>query len=131
MLLAVARSIGGFQGSARFTTWLHTVARNTAIGYLRRLRSTDQLGPDEPASESVRLSSIIAGRAAVQAALDKLPPTYREPVVLRDVQQLAYQEVADRLGLNLNTVKSRIARGRALLARLIEEGRADPAPPGS
>ncbi len=123
VLLAVARSIGGFQGTARFTTWLHRVARNTAISYLRRLRSTDPLGDDEPVSESARLSSVIAGRAEVRAALDQLPPTYRDPVVLRDLQQLSYQEVADRLGLNLNTVKSRIARGRGLLARLIEDGR--------
>lgn len=118
VLIALARSIGSFRGDARFTTWLHTVARNVAVDFLRRRRELAVLddGDRIELTASGRLSSMIATRATVRAAVDELPEMYRAAVTLRDVEHLSYQEVADRLGLNLNTTRSRIARGRALLA---------------
>ncbi len=116
VLVNVARSIGSFRSDARFTTWLHTVARNTAVDFLRRRRETLSLDEAAPLTAAARMSSVIATRAVVRAAVADLPPEYREPVTLRDLEHLPYQEIADRLGLNLNTTKSRIFRGRALLA---------------
>ncbi len=131
-LITVARSIGSFRGEAKFTTWLYQVARNRAVDHLRRVRSTRPLpdgagdgeGPEGLAPATAeRMSSIVASRQAVQQLLAELPERYRDAVTLRDVERLPYAEVATRLGRNVNTVKSHVARGRALLAaRLLERG---------
>jgi len=114
VLVAVAESIDGYRGDARFTTWLHEVARHKAIAVLRRQRATDPL-PDE-LGDAARISSMIATRSVLDDAIAGLPDLYRDAVVLRDVERRPYTEVADRLGLNLNTTKARVARGRALAA---------------
>ena len=115
VLVAVAEGLADFRGDSRFTTWLHTVARRKAVDALRRRRApssplTDDLG------DARRISSVIATRTALDAAIASLPDTYRDAVVLRDVEGHEYAVVADRLGLNLNTTRTRIARGRALVA---------------
>lgn len=135
-LITVARSIGSFRGEAKFTTWLYQVARNRAVDHLRRVRSTrplpDGAGDGEgPAglapATAERMSSIVASRQAVQQLLAELPDRYRDAVTLRDVERLPYAEVATRLGRNVNTVKSHVARGRALLAALLlERGQDEP-----
>lgn len=121
VLIRVAESIGGFRGEARFTTWLHRVARNTAVDHLRRRRDTVPLDPDTMGPVQ-RISSVIANRATIHDVLAQLPLHYREPVVLRDLGQLPYAEIAERLRLPLNTVKTRIARGRALVAADLASG---------
>ncbi len=65
------------------------------------------------------MSSLIANRALIRTAVDTLPEHYREAVVLRDVDGLPYEEVATRAGIPLNTAKTRVARGRALVAAKI------------
>lgn len=122
VLIAVCRSIGSYRGEARFTTWLATVARNTAIAYLRAKRDAVELDDDAPLSIGPRLSSMIATRATLRAAIEQLEPLYREPLVLRDVEHRSYQAVADELGLPLNTVKSRVLRARALLVGALGPG---------
>lgn len=122
VLVAVAETIHGFRGESRFTTWLHQVARFKAIAFLRRRRRTTALPGDEPVGDAQRISSMIATRASVDEVLRALPAEYREPVVLRDVQQLPYQQLAERLGLNVNTAKARVARGRALVAARLRTG---------
>ncbi|MFV0523812.1 MAG: sigma-70 family RNA polymerase sigma factor [Acidimicrobiales bacterium] len=120
VLINVTRSIARYRGDARFTTWLHTLVRNVAIDFLRRRRETASLEAAAGLSTGGRLSSMIASRAVVQDAVADLDQAYRLPVTLRDVEQLSYAEIADRLDLPLNTVKSRIHRGRALLAGRID-----------
>lgn len=117
VLIAIARSISNFRSESAFTTWLHTVARNTAITHLRRRRETDRMHTDMDISDAHRLSSMIATRSMLRDAVSELPSVYREALVLRDVEQCSYAEVAERLGLELNTVKSRISRGRALVSQ--------------
>ena len=114
VLVAVAETIRGFRGEARFTTWLHQLARHKAIAQLRRRK--DAVALADEVGDAARISSMIATRTALDAAIAGLPDLYRDAVVLRDVEQRPYTEVADRLGLNLNTVKARVARGRALAA---------------
>ena len=124
-LVTVAQSVGSFRGEAKFTTWLHQVARNRAVDHLRRVRAADPLGdgdrePPAPGT-AARMSSLVASRHAVRQLLEELPDRYRDAVMLRDVENLPYAEVATRLGRNLNTAKSHVARGRALLAALLVE----------
>ena len=119
VLVAVAETIGGFRGEARFTTWLHQVARFKSIAHLRRKRDEARMD-DVELTDAERISSLLATRVVLQEQLGALPDHYREAVVLRDVCQLPYDEVARRLGLNLNTTKSRVTRGRALVAAKLQ-----------
>lgn len=110
---------------ATLRPWLFRVALNCARDVLRR-RSRRPADPLEDAMGRVldlpdpglgpEASLLERERAAaVRAALLEIPPDFRAALVLRDVNQLSYDEVADTLGLPLGTVKSRISRGRALL----------------
>jgi RNA polymerase sigma-70 factor (ECF subfamily) len=123
VLVAVAETIAGFRGEARFTTWLHQVARHKAIAGLRRRRQTTPLRDDDDMGDAARISSTIATRTALDGAIGGLPDLYRDAVVLRDVERCPYAEVAARLGLNVNTAKSRVARGRALAAAALRDAR--------
>ncbi len=120
-LIEICRSIRSFRGDAHVDTWIHTIARRAAIGFLRRRRDNAETHPHEPPSASRRLSSMVATREDVRAAVGELPERYRGAVSLRDLDDLPYEEIARRLDLNLNTTRARIARGRALLATTIAE----------
>lgn len=119
-LITVAGSVAGFRGDSAFTSWVHTIVRHRVVDHLRRRRATSPL-PPEDLGPAERMSSMIASRATIRAALDDLPELYRGPVVLRDVEGLSYQEVANRLGRGLGTTKSQIARGRAMLAARVRD----------
>lgn len=119
LLVAVAESVHSFRGESRFTTWVHALARRKAVDALRRRRPTTAL-PDE-LGDAARISSVIATRTTLDAAIAGLPEKYRDAVVLRDMQGHEYAEVADRLGLGLNTTRTRIARGRALVAAQLRD----------
>lgn len=131
VLIALARSVHRFRSEAAFTTWLHTLARNTAVDHLRRRRATVPLGSDLDLDTAARrMSSMVAVRTDVRAAVAALPEHYRDVVVLRDLEQRSYREIADRLGLELNTVKSRLNRARALLAAAIGDATGPVGPVG-
>jgi RNA polymerase sigma-70 factor, ECF subfamily len=117
VLVAVAETIGSFRGDARFTTWLHQVARFKAIAHLRRKRDESGIGETQhDVPDAVRVSSLLAGEDHLHNLLAALPDHYRDAVRLRDVDQLPYDQVAQRLGVSPGTAKSRVARGRALVA---------------
>lgn len=115
VLVVVAESIGKWDGRGRFTTWLWSVARNKAVDHLRRTRPTSEL-PDVIVSDQDRISSLIATRVSVNDAVEALPDRYRDPVVLRDVEQRDYAEIAELLDLPPATVRTRVSRGRAMVA---------------
>ncbi|HLS13445.1 MAG TPA: RNA polymerase sigma factor [Beutenbergiaceae bacterium] len=114
-LISIAADIGSYCGDAKITTWVHRIVRNRVVDHLRRQRATAPLPPDD-VGPAERISSMIATRATIAEALAGLPDLYRIPVVLRDVDGLAYAEVSERLDRSLGTVKSQVARGRALIA---------------
>ena len=123
-LISITRSIHRFDGRAAFTTWMHRVATNAALDELRRRkRRPDPVAPD-PDSVIALISSSRAGdperavdRIDLDAALARLPDEFRIAVVLRDVADLDYAEIATALEIPIGTVRSRISRGRAALAR--------------
>ncbi|MDH3295379.1 MAG: sigma-70 family RNA polymerase sigma factor [Acidimicrobiia bacterium] len=116
VLIAVSRSIHRYRGEAKFTTWLHTVARNTAVAELRRARPSVPIDEHDPQVEGLRFTSRAADRQILQLAISQLPAIFRDIVHLRDVERMSYDDIALRQGIALNTVRSRLSRGRALLA---------------
>jgi RNA polymerase sigma-70 factor, ECF subfamily len=120
-LIAIARGIGSFDGRSAFTTWLYRVATNAALDELRR-RSRRPMPVEElpePASTSSGLEDRVGARLDVDAALAQLPDEFRVAVVLRDLCDLDYAEIATVLDVPPGTVRSRIARGRAALSELL------------
>jgi RNA polymerase sigma-70 factor (ECF subfamily) len=115
-MIAIARGIGRFDGRSAFTTWLYRVATNAALDELRRLARRPRPAaavPDSAAPSTFEES--VAGRLDVDRALAELPEDFRVAVVLRDLCDLDYATIAAVLGVPDGTVRSRIARGRALL----------------
>jgi RNA polymerase sigma-70 factor, ECF subfamily len=131
-LIAIARGIRRFDGRAAFSTWTYRVATNACLDELRRRRRRPAPGLPDDRDESgghgtlAALSATAAGiealpdRMAVDAALAELPVEFRAPVVLRDLCDLDYAEIAAVLDIPPGTVRSRIARGRAQLASLLD-----------
>jgi len=126
-----------------FPTWLARVARNHLVDHYRRTKKDrvtssleDELGSLEekpsPTVEPVAQVESREHKELLQQALDRLSPDLREAVILRDLQDLDYDEIAQVLGVPEGTVKSRINRGRLELARVIKrmEGMRGPAKAG-
>jgi RNA polymerase sigma-70 factor (ECF subfamily) len=117
-LIAVARGIQRFDGRAAFTTWLYRVATNAALDEVRRRdrRPRPVSEVPEPGPSSSTLEDRVGAAIDVDAALATLPEEFRVAVVLRDLCDLDYAEIAEVLDVPPGTVRSRIARGRAALA---------------
>ena len=129
IFLKVFKSLGTFDRRANFQTWLISVSRNLCIDHYRSARrERETINRDVDPSDLTPVAPGVSayGRlehrdrvSLLRAALAELPPTLRTAVMLRDIQELTYQEIADRLDLPEGTVKSRINRGRTELARQI------------
>jgi RNA polymerase sigma-70 factor (ECF subfamily) len=136
-LIAMVRGLHRFDGRSAFSTWVYRIATNASLDELRRRRRRplSVVHDDERAdlehadAGSARPFEQIVDRDTLEAALLEVPEDFRIPVVLRDVADLDYQEIADTLDVPIGTVKSRIARGRGMLAAaLARHGNHEPAP---
>jgi RNA polymerase sigma-70 factor (ECF subfamily) len=120
-LMALVRGLPGFDGRAAFSTWAYRVATNACLDELRRRsRRPDPGLPDieeVPRGGPPEVADQIADQIDIDEALQLLPEEFRAPVVLRDLAGLDYAEIAAVLDIPPGTVRSRIARGRAALAR--------------
>lgn len=122
------QGIRSFQGKAAFSSWLYRLTANAAIDLLRRRRapalSLDDpdlppLADRDPGPEETSLAA--ERRRLLWQAIDRLPEAQRTPLVLREMEGLSYREIAQALDLEEGTVKSRLARARLLLRRLLAE----------
>jgi RNA polymerase sigma-70 factor (ECF subfamily) len=133
------RSLGTYRGETKFTTWLYRLVTNICLdGLRRRGRPVESL--DEPASTQAGDETQTAGErladsdrwthpeeelelresaTEVRAALDQLPSAQRLALTLHYFQEMRYEDIADTMGLPLNTVKSHIRRGKERLALLL------------
>ena len=127
------RNKDSYKSIAKFSTWVYTIAGNLAkTEYQRRRRrqifSINSYGeekenyeiPDERYRPDVITDSGIKDKI-IQNALLKISAAYREAVILRDIQELSYEEIAEIMRIEVGTVKSRINRGRAQLQKLLKD----------
>ena len=122
-LLAICRGITRFDGRSSFSTWIYRVTTNACLDELRRKGRRPVAMADDVipvATVPDRFADDIADRLELDDALAQLSPDFRAAVLLRDVCQLDYDEIAEVLGIPPGTVRSRIARGRAHLARFVD-----------
>jgi len=142
--LSAFRAIGGFEGNCQLSTWLHRIVVNTGLMRLRSRRrkpeeSIEELLPNyqadghhveqfsdwsTPADELLERAQT---RAAVRAAIQQLPDNYRTVLVLRDIEEMSTQEVADALSMTQTAVKVRLHRARQALSTLLRREFAPPA----
>ena len=131
VFLKVFRNVGSFRGQSTLKTWIYRItvneAHNARRWFYRHRRREVEL--DTNPEEARNWKEIIPDRSRspfevavdreqhlmIEAALEKINPIFREAVVLRDITDLAYEEIAEILGVSLGTVKSRILRGREAL----------------
>ena len=133
VFLRIFRSLRSFRSAeGSFVTWLARLTRNLLIDHYRRTRQervTDSIEEqlpmlEEHVSPAARPEGMVAGREAseiLQAALQKLSPELRETVILRDLQEMEYREIAQVLKVPEGTVKSRLNRGRGELGRILRK----------
>jgi len=139
VFLKLYRNLAAFDtGKGTFSTWISTLTRNLLVDHFRRTRldratgslDTSLDGEEDGATLGDRLTDErpsqeqhVAGlelKVRIQAALKQLSPELREAIILRDLQDMDYKEIAQILRIPEGTVKSRISRGRGELARLLE-----------
>lgn len=138
VFLKIFRNIRAFRHGSSLKTWIYRIAVNEAYNhrrwFSRHLRqevafSSDDATPADTFADPGRSPFEEAAdhetRALVEAALEKLKPNFRAAVILRDIEDLSYEEIASVLDLSLGTVKSRILRGREALRKILE-GRLEP-----
>ena len=135
IFLKIFKSLDTFDRRANFQTWLISISRNLCIDHYRSVRKErETIDRDVDANELMPASHEPGPVAALEQrdrvtllrqALSELPETLRTAVMMRDIRELSYQEIADRLRLPEGTVKSRINRGRTELARQIRKLRGE------
>ena len=125
--LSAWKGLPNFRGESRFSTWLYQLTTHAAIDLLRREKrqaaaedidgitaADDGLSPQQQVERAET-------RREVRSALMQLPEEYRTALVLREIQQLSYEEIAQATGAKSGTIKSRISRGRGLLRKFLQE----------
>jgi len=148
VFLKVFRNIGSFRGGSSLKTWIYRIAVNEAYNhrrwFSRHQRQEVALAAEEgagnyeenladPGRSPYDYAADCETRVLLEKALDQLNPRFRSAVVLRDIEDLSYEDIASVLNVSLGTVKSRILRGREALRKVLEgrlEGEANVAWPG-
>ena len=130
-------SLQAFRGDSKFSVWLYRIVSNVCLDFLRskNRRPTVSLSVEDDDGEDAQLDVADESqspellldrkltRDSVRRGLDSLPPDYRQILLLREIQGLSYDEIAQALGLEVGTVKSRIFRARKRLCNfLIDDG---------
>lgn len=141
--LSAFKALGNFNGESKLSTWLHRITVNAALMRLRRRRQRqerpiDELLPrfqedghfsDEPGQWAAPSDTLIERRQTrelVRACIDRLPERYRTVLMMRDIEDLDMDEMAEMLGITVNAVKIRVHRARQALRTLLVEALGEP-----
>jgi RNA polymerase sigma-70 factor (ECF subfamily) len=127
-VISIVRGLARFDGRSSFTTWSYRVVTNACLDELRRQKrrpvaAVQRDDADHPLREiadaSAPFDERLVDRDALDSALARISVEFREPVILRDLCGLDYQDIAELLDIPPGTVRSRISRGRSALAGLL------------
>lgn len=123
VFISVYHKLNEFRFESKFTTWLYRITVNKCRDYLRKkrvrsifvpIKDSDSEYGTGPFSEDVDIPQL------VRSSIEKLPEKLKIPLVLRDIDGLSYKEIADQLGIEVGTIKSRIFRARESLKIILE-----------
>jgi RNA polymerase sigma-70 factor (ECF subfamily) len=123
-LLQAARRIASFDGRSAFSTWLYVITKNVCLNEIRsatRRRAVLVAEFDDDADPSLRVDTGVAQRLDVDAALRQLPAVYHQTLVCWFFLDMSLADIAHTLDVPVNTVKTRLFKGKAALARLLRE----------
>ncbi len=138
VFLRIYKALPRFRGDSEFSTWMYRIAMNLARNKYRWNKSRgarSNVSLEASADEDVKMAKIQVAdkqmlpneeaeldefKRNVLAEIDNLPPLYREALVLRNIEQMSYEQIAEVLNCKLGTIKSRIARAREELRRRLE-----------
>ena len=118
-LVAAWGALSSFRGDAAFATWLHRIAVHAAIAVVRR-RVASRQAAAVAGSSSPPLVDRVVDADAIERALHRIPTPFRTALILREVGDLSYAEIARIEGIPIQTVKSRLSRARRAVATLLE-----------
>ncbi len=132
VFLAIHRGLAAFEGKSRFTTWLYRITVNRCRDELRRRASVrhtrpqplrpGEADPVAPGPGPAARAADVELHGVLEQRLRELPDELREILVLREIESLAYEEIADALAIPVGTVRSRLHRARSLLAERLGAG---------
>ena len=120
------KNLGNFMPKAAFYTWLYRIAVNTCLDYCKRSYPKPlewESNLEEIPSAAASPEEVYEGKEvalALQSALARIPEKYRAAIVLKEIEGLSYEEIAETLHVAIGTVKSRISRARDELRRLMK-----------
>jgi RNA polymerase sigma-70 factor (ECF subfamily) len=118
--LAVFRQLRGLKSAEAFSTWMYRIARNRVYDLLRKARAFEELPDDIPAAGEAEDEFTPEDAAKVNRCLGLLNPAHREVLLLRFLENMSYEQIAEVVGLALGTVKSRIHHAKLLLRQKME-----------
>jgi len=119
--LAAFKSLAKFRGDASFSTYLHTITINRCKYILKREKYTLEIDENSLDYSKQDADEAIVNQIVLEQALIKLPPNFKECLILRELSGFSYKEIAEILQINEGTVKSRMARARAKLKDILIE----------
>jgi len=134
--LKAFRQIGSFRAESRFSVWLYRLTYNLCIDFLRKkprskvisLTFDDESGIDAadleiPDLRNLPEDTVIRDetRRTIAASIDELGEKQREIIVMREISGMSYDEISETLGVNIGTIKSRLARARCSLADILKD----------
>ncbi len=136
VLMKAFREISRFAGQSKFKTWLYRIAINAAIDHTRAKKPTESLDATDASDDDSRPALVITDKSAgprdlarqaelrvlLNQAIEQLSPDHRAVMVLREWEELSYDEIAEALGLQIGTVMSRIFYARRKLAEILGQG---------
>ncbi|SRR6266404_4276713 len=126
------KSFSSFQPGTNFRAWMYRILRNLFYTSRSGLKMAQHLSVEEEGEETLlpperetpeSILMKVGTQERIQASLERLPIIYREVVLLCDVEEMKYQEIADLVGIPIGTVMSRVARARKLMRGMLAEER--------
>ena len=134
VLIAAFESLKNFRGESQFSTWLYSITTNQCRNHARRrgrIRKVSLSAMDEEFEQEIQIADtrestekkvlLSEAHAAAMEELQRIPEDYRQAVILRDIEEMSYDDISRALSISMSNVKVRIHRGREMLKKRMAE----------